>query len=63
MQNTTTYDSTAEKPVDYELAVEKGLHELDKLLQKIDHNQAETAQMRKETRAIAERIEKLMKEF
>lgn len=63
MQNTTTYDSTAEKPVNYELAVENGLHELDKLLQKIDHNQAETAQMRKETRVIAERIEKLMKEF
>ena len=63
MENTTTYNSAAERQINYELEVEKGLHELDKLLQKIDHNQAETAQMRKETRVIAERIEKIMREF
>lgn len=63
MENTTTYNSTAEKPINYELEVEKGLHELDKLLQKIDLNQAETARMRKETKIIAERIEKIMQEF
>lgn len=63
MENTTTYDSTAGKQVNYELEVEKGLHELDKLLQKIELNQSETAQMRKETKVIAERIEKIMKEF
>lgn len=63
MENTTTYNTTAEKPLDYELEVDKGLHELDKLLQKIDLNQAETARLRIETKTIAERIEKIMKEF
>jgi cell division protein FtsB len=62
MENPTTYDSTAEK-INYEAEVDKGLHELDKLLQKIELNQAETAQIRKETKIIAARIDKLMKEF
>ena len=62
MENTTTYDSTAGK-INYEQEVEKSLHELDKLLQKIELNQSETARMRSETKVIAERIEKIMKEF
>jgi cell division protein FtsB len=62
MENPTTYDSTTEK-INYEAEVDKGLHELDKLLQKIELNQAETAQIRKETKIIAARIDKLMKEF
>lgn len=62
MENTTAYESAGHK-INYELEVEKGLHELDKLLQKIELNQSETAQMRKETKVIAERIEKIMREF
>ena len=45
MENTTTYDSATGK-INYEAEVEKGLHELDKLLQKIELNQTETPRMR-----------------
>lgn len=62
MENTTTYDSVTGK-INYEAEVEKGLHELDKLLQKIDLDQSETERMRSETKVIAARIEKIMKEF
>jgi len=62
MQNTTTINQSKTKP-NYKTMVEEGLKELDELLLKIDHNQAETAQLRKETQQIAERIREKIKEF
>ena len=63
MQETTTYNSTVDKPADYEKAVEDGLKTLDGLLMKIEINQAETARMKDETKKVAGRIREIFETF
>ena len=63
MAETTTINQTAKAKPNYKVMVSEGLQELDRLLQRIDHNQTETALLRKETQQVAERIREKMKEF
>ena len=63
MAGTTTINQEAKAKPNYKAMLDEGLRELDRLLQRIDHNQSETAQLRVETQQVAERIREKMKEF
>lgn len=59
----TTINSSAKLKPNYKALIDEGLRELERFLQRIDHNQAETAQLRAETQQVAARIRERMKEF
>ncbi len=63
MANTTTFDSTPNKPIDYKTAVAVGLKEIEVRLETIERNQVETDKLKMETREVAQRVEKLLETF
>lgn len=63
MAETTTFDSTTNKPIDYKTAVAVGLKEIEVRLETIECNQVEIDKLKIETREIAQRVEKLLETF
>jgi hypothetical protein len=63
MANTTTFDNTKPKPIDYKTEVAVGLKEIEIRLETIERNQIETDKLKLETREIALRVEKLLEAF
>lgn len=59
MQNSTTFDSTKRRPIDYKTQVAVSLKEIEIRLENIERNQVETNKLKAETREIVQRIEKL----
>jgi L-lysine 2,3-aminomutase len=62
MAETTVNQTTKTKP-NYKAMVEEGLRKVDRLLQKMELNQTETARLREESKEISQRIDEKFKEF